>query len=148
MNEETHIKSQRKLKTHIVRGMYIRVIGSLNNLEAQFAEECEAVLASRVNEDSKRVEKRRETLYIISGRKFQINWHEMEFRCCNSVHTLWFTLDGARQFDSHALTLRIEEIEDFVETPLEAALLADLNLLVDELKTEKQKAKEEKKARK
>ena len=44
--------------------------------------------------------------------------------------------------------LRIEEIEDFVETPEEAALVADLNLLVDELKREEHKVKEERLARK
>ena len=54
----------------------------------------------------------------------------MEFRCCNSGHQLWFTLDGARYLGSHALKLRIKEIEDFIEYPEEAALFADLNLLV------------------
>ena len=45
----------------------------------------------------------------------------MEFRCCNSGHQLWFTLDGARDFGSFALQKRIEEVEDFIETPQEAA---------------------------
>ena len=43
---------------------------------------------------------------------------------------------------------RIEEIEDFVETPEEAALVADLNLLVKELKETERKAREERRARK
>ncbi|WOG81886.1 hypothetical protein DCAR_0101042 [Daucus carota subsp. sativus] len=103
----------------------------------------------RVNEDPKLGEKRRETLYNVHGRKFRVNRNEMEFICCNSGRQLWFTLDGARYLGSHALKLGIEEIEDFfVETPEKAALLADLNLLVDQLKREEQKAKEERKAQK
>ena len=94
-----------------------------------------------MNEDPKLGEKRRETLYNVHGRKFRVNRNEMEFICCNSGRQLWFTLDGARYLGSHALKLRIEEIEDFfVETPKKAALLADLNLLVDQLKREERKA--------
>ena len=128
--------------------MYIRVIRSLNILEARFVEECEAVLASRENEDPKLYEKRRETLYDVPRKKFRKSRNEKEFRCCNSGQILWFNIDGARQFSSLALMLRIEEIEDFVETPEEDALVADLNLLVDELKEREQKAKEEMRARK
>ena len=68
----------------------------------------------------------------------------MEFICCNSGHILWFNIDGARQLSSHARMLRFEEIEDFVETPEEDALVADLNLLVDELKERERKAKKKK----
>ena len=57
---EIHINSLKKLKTITVKGLCIRVVGSSNNLEAQFAEECEVVLASRENEDPKLDEKRRE----------------------------------------------------------------------------------------
>ncbi|WOH07784.1 hypothetical protein DCAR_0727218 [Daucus carota subsp. sativus] len=147
-DQEIHINSLKELKTIIVKGMYTRVIGSLKNLEAQFAEECEVVLESRENEDLELDEKRRETLYSVPGRKFRMNRNEMEFRCCNSGHKLWFTLDGARDFGSFALQKRIEEIEDFIETLQEAALIADLNLLVDERKREEQKAKGERKAKK
>ncbi|WOG86518.1 hypothetical protein DCAR_0205729 [Daucus carota subsp. sativus] len=74
-DQEIHINSLKKLKTIIVKEMYIRVVGSLNNLEAQFAEECEVVLESRENEDPKLDEKRRETLYSVPGRKFRINFN-------------------------------------------------------------------------
>ena len=43
---------------------------------------------------------------------------------------------------------RIEEVEDFIVTPEEVALVADLNQLVEEIKEKEQKANEEKRARK
>ena len=70
MHEETHVKSLPKLKNRVVREMYSMVIGSLKNLEAQFTEECEAILASRENGYPKLDEKRRETLYSVLRRKF------------------------------------------------------------------------------
>ena len=72
-DQEIHINSLKELKTIIVKRMYTRVIGSLKNLEAQFAEECEVVLESRENEDLELDEKRRETLYSVPGRKFRVN---------------------------------------------------------------------------
>ena len=59
-----------------MKEIYIRVIGSLNNLEAQFAEECEAILTSRENEDTKLDEKKK-TLYGVLGKKLCKNMNEM-----------------------------------------------------------------------
>ena len=68
-DQEIPINSLKKLKTIILKEMYIRVVRSLNNLEAQFVEECEVVLEGRENEDPKMDEKR-EALYSVPEKKF------------------------------------------------------------------------------
>ena len=51
--------------------MYLNVVGSVNELEAMFAQECEFIMASRIDEDPKLDEKRRSTLYAVPGKKFR-----------------------------------------------------------------------------
>ena len=110
--------------------MYLKMVGSLNNLEALFAQECILILASGMDEDPKFDEKRRSTLYVVPGKKYKKKNDEMHFRCCSSGHILWFNVDGAIFFSSFAIKDRIEEVEDVVESAEEAALVADLNQLV------------------
>ena len=69
-DQEIPINSLKKLKTIILKEMYIRVVRSLNNMEAQFVEECEVVLEGRENEDPKMDEKRGEALYSVPEKKF------------------------------------------------------------------------------
>ena len=68
MDLEIHVKSLSTLRTGVIKDMYVRVVGSVNNLEAQFAQECELILASREDEDPKLDEKIRSALYAISGK--------------------------------------------------------------------------------
>lgn len=97
--QEIYYKSLSKMKTQVVKRLHLNVLlGSEHNLEAMFAQECESILTSRMNEDPKLDRHKRSTIYAFSGKKFKKENGEMFFKSCSSGYILWVTYEGAKRF--------------------------------------------------